>query len=582
MEARKAVAGDSLRFGTFEIDFRTGELRKNGLRLKLEPKPFEALQLLVARPGELVDREQFYRILWPETHVRYDRSLNTIINRLRDVLGDSAANPRFVETLSRRGYRFIAPVRGAEGHARRALDSIAVLPFLLENGPANEWEAGFLTDGLVEGLIHNLSQLPGMRVLAGSTVARYQNLPADPRAAARELGVGAVLTGRVNRHGQGICAVVELVDAADGARLWGQPYQGRLREAAAMQQNIARDVAEKLRARLSREDSARLNSHIARNPEAYQEYLQGRFFSSKMTREAVEKAMVSFERAVELDPQFAPAWAAQADCCILLAFFGLGVPRQCLPRAKRAALQALELDDEMAEAHASLATVLKAYDWDWPGAEREYRRALELNPNGGAVHRAYSAFLAALGRVEEAMLEIECARALDPLSLVFANEAAWNLYMDGQYGRAEQHSLRILDMEPAFAPAFYTAGLAREQMGNLSGAIDAFREAGRLSQGNPATIAALGHALALAGARAEAVLELNRLRQAAASAYVPACWPAIVHAGLGETAGALQELERAYEEHDVWLVWIKVDPRFHCLRSSPKFRSLLTRIGLGG
>lgn len=580
MEAHKAVAGEFLRFGTFEVDFRSGELRRNGLRLKLEPKPFEALQLLVARPGELVDREQFYRNLWPGTHVRYDRSLNTIINRLRDVLGDSAANPRFVETLSRRGYRFIAPVRGAEGSSKRPVDSIAVLPFLLDTGNGEGSGVEYLADGLAEMLIHMLSQVSGLRVLAGSTVARYRSRPADPSAAARELGVGAVLTGRVGRRGPGIGVMVELVDAADGARLWGQPYQGRPREIAAMQEEIARDVAEKLRLRLTQEDSRRLSKHGAGNPVAYQEYLHGRFFYNKMTREAVERAMASFERAIELDPGFAAAWSAQADCGILLAFFGLSAPQQCLPRAKQAAMQALELDGELAEAHASLATVLKAYDWDWPAAEREYRRALDLNPNGGAVHRAYSAFLAALGRIDEAMQEIERARALDPLSLVLANESAWNLYMGGQYERAEELSLRTLQMEPGFAPALYTAGLAREQMGKVPGAIDAFREAERISEGNPATIAALGHAHGLAGAGAEAELALDRLRQAAASSYVPACWLAIVHAGLGETAAALQALERAYEEHDVWLVWIKVEPRFHCLRSHPRFRNLLCRTGL--
>ncbi|HEV2386617.1 MAG TPA: winged helix-turn-helix domain-containing protein [Candidatus Acidoferrales bacterium] len=580
MEPLKAVAGNFLCFGAFEVDFRTSELRRNGLRLKLEPKPFEALGLLVSRPGELIDREQFYRILWPGTHVRFDRSLNTVINRVREVLGDSAGNPRFVETLSRRGYRFIAPVRGAGNTSEVPIDSIAVLPFSLDDGGKDNNRAEFLLEEMTEGLIHALSQLSGLRVQAGSTVARFKGQSADPGVAAQELGVRAVLTGRASCLGKRLAIIVELVDAADGARLWGQSYQSRSKDIGRVAEPIAREVAKSLGRQPGGGDSTRVASHSSVNSEAYREYLHGRFFYNKMTRETLEKAMASFERAAGLDPGFALAWAAQADCLILRAFFGLASPLACLPQAKQAALRALSLDERLAEAHASLAAVLKAYDWDWPEAEREYRRALALDPNGALTHRGYSAYLAALGRTTEAMREIERAWALDPLSLVLANEAAWNLYMAGQYARAEEHSLRTLALEPGFAPALYTAGLAREQIGRLPEAIAAFREARRISQENPATIAALGHAQGLAGTRAEAEQALGRLRQLAAKTYVPAYWPAIVHAGLGESAAALDALERAYQEHDVWLVWIKVEPRFQFLQSNPAFRNLLARAGL--
>lgn len=572
----------AVRFGVFEVDFQARELRKRGLRLKLQEKPFQILEMLVARPGEVVTREELRAKLWPGIYAGFDRSLNTAVNALRQVLGDSSVNPRFVETRARRGYRFIAPVEVSGATARafvngEVLDSIAVLPF--ENAGGDP-EMEYLIDGIAESIINSLSQLSHVRVLARSAVLRYKGQQHDPQAIARYLNVRTVLTGRVVPRGEALSISTELIDAQTGWQLWGEQYHRTLADICAVKEEISREISEKLRLRLSGDKTQRLAKRHAEDAGAYQDYLKGCYFLGKATVEGLWKGIGHFEEAIGKDPNYALAYAGQANGYGLLALFGLLPPTEVMPHAKELAMTALRIDDNLAEAHASLAGLRKAYDWDWAGAEHEYRRALELNSNYAAARRWYADYLSALGRSQEAIAEIQRALQLDPLSLVINMALGWNLYMAREYDRAAEQSLRTLDMEPGFEPAQLTLGLAYQQMGDFKAAINAFEKAREGSGDNPATVAALGCAHAVGGKKREAAKALAKLERRSERAYVAPYWPAIICAGLGDTSRALEWLQRAHQERDVWLVWLKVEPRLDSLRPEPRFQKLLERVGL--
>ena len=382
----------TVRFGPFEADIEAGELRKRGLKLKLEGKPFQILAVLLERAGGVVTRQELRERLWsPDTYVVFDRNLNTAVNKLRQALGDSAETPRFVETLPRRGYRFIAPV-GVPGATRadpsESVHSIAVLPFL---NPARDPSMEYLADGITESLIGALSRLPGVRVMARSTVFRYQGREVDPQTVGRELKIEAVLTGRVAEQGETLTVCAELVDVGTGWRLWGQQYSRKPSAIFAVEEEISRDISTELRLRLTGEEKQRLAKRCTDNAEAYWEYLRGRYHWNKMTEEGLRKAIAHFEEAIRKDRRYALAYAGLSDCYGLFAHFNLLPPAEVMPRAKETALQALDLDEGLAEAHASLAGVLNVFEWDWHATEREYRRALELNPNYATAHRWYAA-----------------------------------------------------------------------------------------------------------------------------------------------------------------------------------------------
>ena len=574
----------NVRFGAFEVDFRAWELRKRGMRMKLQEKPFQILALLVERAGEVVTRKDLRERLWaPETHVTFDRSLNTAMNKLRRVLGDTAGNPRFVETLPRRGYRFLAPVTQAGGPAPRALktratiDSLAVLPF---QNASSDPEMEYLSDGVSESLINALSQLPEMRVMARSTVFRYKGRELDPQTVGRELGVRAVLTGRVVQRGDTLVIAAELVQVDRGWRLWGERYRRPLSDIFEVQEEISQEISDKLRLHLTSEDNRRLAKRYTENTEAYRDYLRGRYCCNKMSEADLKKGIAYFEQAIRKDPKYALAYAGLADCYLLLTFFSLLPPKQAIPRASEAVIKALELDQELAEAHGVMGSIRKIHHWDWKGAEIEYERALELSPNYAAAHRWRAAHLSAMGRSEEALREIHKAQELDPLSLIISMEIAWNLYMARDYDGAVEQSLKTLEIEPNFVPAHHTLGLAYEQAGKYQEAISAFEKSRDGSESNPATLAALGHACALAGRKREAMKTLCELRKISERSYVPPYWPALVCAGLGDKDAGFEWLTQACEEHDVWLVWSKVDPRLDSLRPDSRFQDLLRRVGL--
>jgi TolB-like protein/Flp pilus assembly protein TadD len=573
-----------LRFGVFELDPRRGELRRRGLRLELQAQPLGLLLALLERPGELVTREELRRRLWPEdTFVAFDHGINTAVKKVRRALGDSAVNPRFVETLPRQGYRFIAPVEAIAierpaAPRPRVADSIAVLPF---RNASHAPHLQYLSSGLTESLIEHLARLSGPRVLSHSSVSRYTGQAVDPREAGRELGVRAVLTGRVELQGETLVTACELVDVADGWRLWGWRVRRPLEELLELEDEIASQIADQLRLELGAAERERLARRHTEDPEAHRSYLKGRYHLSRLTEEALRRAIECFESAIEHDPRYALAYVGLAEAYGLLSFFDLLPPRAVVPQAKQAAERALALDPELSEAHAALATLHKVYDWDWERAGARFRHALEIKPSCAIARRLYASYLAGLGRSDEALAEMELAQSLDPLSLMISTELGWLLYLGRRYEEAAEQAHKTLEMEPRFPPALYVLGLAAAGAGRCEAAAAHFDDVVRRSGQNPAALAALGHVHATGGRPGDALQALERLRDLAQRGYVSPYWPALVCCGLGESDAALEWLEKASDAHDVWLIWLKVDPRLDPVRGTPRFQELLRRVGLG-
>jgi TolB-like protein/Flp pilus assembly protein TadD len=570
-----------VRFGVFEFDVPSLELRRRGVKVKVQGQPLQVLAALVERPGTLVTREALGRHLWPQgTFVDFEHGLNAAVKRLRRALGDSAANPRFVETLDRRGYRLIARIQGAPDAAVRSDvaippgSSVAVLPFRHDN---QSTECEYVIDGIVDRLISHLSTIRTLRVMAASSVWRFKSSRFDPISVGRRLRSDAILTGTVAQRGAELTIDVELVDVTHGWRLWGSQYVRSLDDVMTAEE-LSRTICAQLR-NLSGQDTPRASPQHTTSREAYLHYLKGRFFWNKVTGPDIQRAITHFTAATTADPRLALGHAGLADCYNLLAFHGLQAPRDVVPEAKRAALTALALDEELAEAHASLASIKKTYDWDWVGAERSYGRALELNPNYATAHRWYAAHLAALGRWDESLAAIHRALDLDPLSPILGVELAWNWYMAREFDMARAQSMKVLELEPAFAPATFVLGLAHEQLGHHEDALNAFRSVGAQVR-NPAILASEAHTRGVMGRRQDASALLRDLERQSRQHYVAPYWFALVHAGLNDPQTALTWLERGIEQRDVWLVWLKGDPRFDVIRTHPRFEHLVRRVGL--
>jgi TolB-like protein/Tfp pilus assembly protein PilF len=574
----------SYRFGHFVFDPRPGELRKNGRKIRLEGQPARILARLLERPGELISRDALRKELWPEgTHVNFEHSLNAAVKRLRRALGDSPAGPVFIETLARRGYRFIAPVTSpasaasARAPAFQTIDSLAVLPFENLSGDP---DIEYLGDGLTESIINSLSQAPSVQVMARSTVFRYKNKAIDPRVAGRKLNVRAVLMGRILQRGRVLTIGAELVEAQNGWSLWGAQYDRDSSDILGVAEEISKEVCEKLRWGLTGDQRDRLAKRHTGNTEAYQDYLKGRYHWNRVNEEGLQRSIEYFEAAIRKDPEYAVAHAGLADSYSLLAFFGLRPPAELIPKAKAAALRALEIDDRLAEAHAALAGILKTHEWDWQASEREFLRSLDLNPHYSPGRRGYAALLAAMGRSIEGMREIRRAHELDPLSLWISMEIAWHLYMAREYDGAVEQAERTIELEPEFVPARHVLGLAYEQKGLYEQARTELERAAAGSGGHAATLAGIGRVLAQTGLEDQARAILTRWSQLAEQSYVSAFWPSIVYAALGDKEAALSCLEQACDQRDPYLVWLRTDPRLDSLRAEPRFESLLRRVGL--
>ena len=564
-----------VRFGTFEVDFESRELRKHGMLVRLEEKPFRILQLLLEQAGRVVTRRTLRERLWPDTHVGYNQNLNTAVNKLRELLGDSAQNSRFIETLPRLGYRFIAPVLIPARSSHKAKRMLAVLPFENLGGDP---EQEYFADGLTEEMISHLGQLDPRRlgVIARTSAIQYKNTRKSITEISSELKVSYVLEGTVRCEGNGARITAQLIEALDQTHVWSASYNRDLRDILSVQADVARQVGRALSLELLPEAAAK---SLAFDPTAHESYLRGRFYFGQRTEEGLKKAISSFETALSVEPNCARSYSGIADCCGLLSWFGALAPKVAGQKAAAAAKRAVEIDASLSECHASLGLVRFWHDWNWEEAEQEFLRAIELNPSYVSAYQWYGAFLNAQGRFEEAQTAQKCARELDPFSLISNMNVADSFFFSRQYDRAVKHLVAVLEQEPRFFPALLQLGRVYVQMELYAEAIAVFEQALQLSR-QQEVLPALAHAYALAGRAEEARIILDEMTNDKIGRYVASPMIARIHLGLGEFETALDWLQKGMEERSYWMVFLKEDPVYDPIRTHPKFVELLKLVGL--
>jgi TolB-like protein/DNA-binding winged helix-turn-helix (wHTH) protein/Flp pilus assembly protein TadD len=622
-----------VRFGTYEISLHSGELRKAGVRIRVQQQPLRLLETLLERPGEVVTREELRSRIWPnESFGDFDQAVNVAIAKLRGALGDSADNPRYIETLPRRGYRFIADVAvvnrptnklelvhevaSSETQDRAPLEvagkaapkhlpwqhawktlalalmllilmvlifrwrsrppdnilssspvrSLAVLP--LENLSSNSED--YFADGMTDELITDLAQISALRVISRTSVMPYKGARKPLPQIARELNVDAVVEGTVLRSGKQVRITAQLIQAPADKHLWAQSYEGDVHDTLALQKKVARAIAEQIRIKLTPQEEAVLGNVKVVNPEAYENYLKGRYFWNKRTADGLKKATYYFNQAIESDPNYSLPYTGLADIYQLSDH----------PQLAREEVQkALDLDDQLAEAHNSLARLLYLFNGDWDGADREFRRALELNHNYAPAHHWYSMYLALEGRKEQALAEAEKAYELDPLSPVVGAYLAKILQEAGQYDKAIEQAKKTLDLEPDSAVTHAVLGIVYENKQMYAEAITEYKRALQLG-GPPGEMRGLlGYAYAVSGNRTDAEKIIAELK---------ALWPghthaaldlAVVFSGLGDKENVLYWLEKAQEMHVSDLIGIGQDSHFVEVRSDRRFQALVQRVG---
>ncbi len=456
----------------------------------------------------------------------------------------------------------------------KTINSVAVLPFV--NGSQNP-NAEYLSDGLTESIISSLSQLPNLKVMSRSAVFRYKGQNVDPQEIGRRLGVGAVLTGTVDQIGDSLVIKTELIDVSDGSQLWGEQYNRKISDLITVQQEISWKISKKLRLRLTGEEEKRMTKHYTENTEAYQLYLKGRYFWNKRDKESLNNGIKSFEEAIKIDPGYALAYSGMADSYALLADIGAVAPLDAMPRAKAAAERAIELDNELAEGYTSSGFVKLAYDWNWPAAERDFKRAIELNPNYATAHQWYASYLLQMGRFDDATEEIKRAQQLDPLSLIINANKGYYLYFARQYDAAIEQYRKTLEINPGFGVGRFYLAEAYVQKKMYAEAIAEFQKIISSPADDLKTAAALGYAYAQSGRREEAQKILNEMMELSKNRYVSPLYIATVHTGLGDQDQAIEWLYKAYDARHPGLVLIKVDPMFDSLRADARFQELLKR-----
>ena len=653
-----------VRFGTYELSLQSGEVRKAGVRIRVQQQPFKVLEVLLERPGEVVTREELRSRVWPDENFGdFDQAVNIAIAKLRSALGDSADNPRYIETLPKRGYRFIADVWlvDADGRVRRpesvsagspetepgrqlpadglavppvtapvtgfkpepqdlasavaphgpkrlsprplmafaavavlailsvlsfrararapAIRSLAVLPLENLSGDASQ---NYFSDGMTDELITDLAQISALRVISRTSVMVYRGARKPLPQIARELHVDAVVEGTVLRAGDRVRITAQLIDAVTDKHLWSQSYEGELRDTLALQDRVARAIAEQIRINLTPREQAALKSVRVVNPEAYESYLKGRFFWNKRTAESLRVALAYFNQAIEEDPNYAQAYSGLADTYALLGDwqYAVMIPTQAYPKARAAALKAVQLDSELGEAHNSLAFVLDGFDWDLDAGGREFRRAIELSPGYATAHHWYAWHLALLGRYDEAIAEMKKAENLDPLSLIINADLAELLVIAHSYDESVKQSRKTIEMDPNFAMAHNQLGQAYLQQHLYEQAFPELQKAVQLSAESPTCIANLARAYALSGQRDAALKLLDGLKKTSTPGYSRASEIAAIYVSLGDTNEAMTWLEKGYAER--FNPGVLIRPGFDPLRSDPRFRELAHRIGLPG
>lgn len=563
-------------FGAFRLDARERLLLHAGETVSLTPKAFDMLVTLVENSGHLVEKNELMRRLWPDSFVE-EGSLAQNISLLRKALGENESQ-KFIETVPRRGYRFVATVVIKSGRVAEAtIQSIAVLPFKSLGMEGDD----YLSIGIAETLTTRLSSLKLLTVRPTSAVLRYAGSQKGAVEIGRELQVETVLEGSIRRAGERLRVTARLVSVADEAVLWADKFDEQFTDIFEVEDSISAKVAQALALKVSGEQQKRLTRRYTNNAEAYQLYLKGRYFWNKRTEEGFNQGITHFKLAVARDSTYALAYAGLADSYIGLTFYNFGAPHETMPRAKEAAMNALSIDSALAEAHTSLAHVLMNYDWNWPEAEKEFKLSMQLNPDYATAHQWYAVhYLTAIDRLDEALKEMKTALDLEPTSLVMNSFMGATLYYAGRYDEAIEQCRRTIEMDPNFAVAHWHVGLAYEQKGMFDEAIAEFQRAFTLSGGSPLMKASLGHAYAKAHRKDEATKILAELNELSKERYVSSYERAAISVALGDERQAFQSLEKGYEEHSFHMVYLKVWPQFSVIRSDRRFHKFVQRLDL--
>jgi len=527
--------------------------------------------VLVQRPGEIVTREELQQKIWPsDTFVDFDHGLYNAIKRLREALGDSAETPRFVETLSRRGYRFVGKIECDAPQMR----SLAVLP--LEN-LSRDPEQEYFAEGLTEALITTLAKIGELRVVSRTSIMRYKGVRKPLREIARELEVDAIVEGTVLRAGRRVRITAQLIDVAKESHLWAESYERDLRDVLALQSELARAIAREIRIKLTPVDQARF-ADAPVNPEAYDAYLRGRYHWNRRSSEGLVKAIENFRDAIAKDPTYPSAYAGLADCLAVLGFWGAVPPNEGCGKAKELAQKALDMNPSLAEAHASLAFSITFYDYDFITAEREFNRSIELDPRYATGHYWFGFCLGMTGRYEEGYTELRRAIGLDPHAIMYQTLGTVFFFAARRYDQAVEQYKKALELDPLLASTYCLLGLAYSCKSLHERAIASARKAVELSDGSALFTALLGDVYASAGYRDEAEKILGQLQELSKQRYVTPYAVARLYAALGKQDEALRWLETAYRERAALMVCLKTDPGFDDLRPDPRFQNVLRRM----
>lgn len=631
-----------VRFGTFEVSFASNEIRKAGVKVRVQQQPMKLLEILLERPGEVVTRDELRNRIWADENFGdFDQAVNIAIAKLRHALGDSAESPRYIETLPKRGYRFIAEVSVLDTDTRTTIPepavgdrtgiepapqdqhvaqtvarkrwpwsprrgvvalgvllsltilgvwlsrswnrpsagirSLAVLPLDNLSGDASQ---DYFSDGMTDELITDLAKIKALRVISRTSVMRYKGTHTPLPEIARQLNVDAIVEGSVLRSGEQVRITAQLIQVPADKHLWAESYEGNLSDTLALQNKVARAVAEQIRIEVTSQEQAELRSVKKIDPDAYENYLKGRYFWNKRTADGLKKAVDYFNRAIAKDPNYAAAYSGLADTFALLGDWQYAVmpTKEAVPKAKAAALKALELDDTLGEAHNSLAFCLDGYDWNFDAAEREFRRAIELNPGYAPAHHWYAWHLALLGRNDDALDEMKKAANLDPLSLNINSDLAELLLISRFPDESIQQSRKTIDMDLAFPAAHNQLAQGYMAKHMYAEAIAELQKAIQLSGDSPIFTANLARAYVATNRKAEAVELLNDLKRSSVPGYPLAAEIAMVYTALGDKDQAITWLEKGYEER--FNPGVLLRPCFDPLRSDSRFQGLVRRIGL--
>ena len=631
MEA-PASSSRRVRAGLFEVDLGSAQLHKSGRRIPLQEQPFRVLEILLERPGEIITREELQSRLWPaDTFVGFDEGINTAIRKLRVAFGDSAENPRFIETVPRRGYRFIAPMARMERpsvappqipllpaaqqrtffvrtlgvsallllalsftavprmlrFAQRFMSppgqapistirSVAVLP--LEN-LSNEPAQDYFADGMTDQLITDLGQIRALRVISRTSVMQYKGVHEPIAQIGRELNVDAVVEGTILKSGSQVRITAQLIQAKLDRHLWAKSYEGDLHDILSLQNSVANAIAQEIQVALTPQEKALLLSAHPVNPEAYEDYLQGRYFWNKRDGGALERAIEYFQKATSIDPNYAPAYAGLAQTYALLAG-NTGPKDEFVAAGKKSAMQALLLDPNLSEAHTALA-LLFADEYNFADEEKEFKLAVALDPNYATAHHWYAeVYLAQMGHFDEANGEMQQALTLDPGSRIIATDWGAILFWERRYDEAYQQLSKVVAMDPAFSEAYLWRGRVLLMQGNYRDAIADLETAHRINHGSQTVSPTLAYAYGFSGDRAKANAQLRSLLAEMRQRYVSPWASGIVYLGLGDKPHALDWFEKAVRERSTDMLAARVAPETNPLRDEPRFKALLAAMKL--